>query len=251
MIKKKCCRCCCCYCRKGKETSRPPSTDSVLYLSHPNFPDIELGKHFGEWSDETKGRKIVRWTSCGPKSYVYEYEDGETVVRQKGISSNFSAQLDSDTMRDLTLGRVEGLSEFHSRSDQSELLHSVARKRKAPCIVFPQFRLERSLAGRVWETKNYCKTVSFKFVKRKLLVPTEKEKEEARKTYSHPIVQMAKIIARCERSTPFGFGESHDNDKRMFVYARKRVNIDKGSGVSDSDSCDWRDSDFDTTDEDE
>jgi hypothetical protein len=204
-------------------------TDSVLFLDHPDFPTIPLGNHFGDYTDQTDGRKIVKWCSNGPKCYVYVFEDGKSVVKMKGISAKYSQEVDYDTLRSLTLGRLEGLEAFHDRSDQAELLHSVAKKRDNPCLVFPQFRLERSLKGCIWQRSDFTKTISFKFVKRCLLMPTEEEKAKTMKTNSSPIVQMADMIARCERSFPWGFGDSHMNDERMSYYRYPKSYYDYSS----------------------
>jgi hypothetical protein len=202
-------------------------TDSVVFLQHPSFPSIPLGNHFGQYTDQANGRKIVKWASCGPKSYCYVYEDGDSVVKMKGISSSFSEKLDYETLRDLVLGKVDGLRAFHEKMPEKKLLLNVARKRKAPCIVFPQFRIEKSLTGRVWTKRNFTKAITFKFVKRKLVLPSLFDKIRlSRKNNHSPLVHMASILARCERSVPWGFGESHMNDDRMFGYSSNPVTLD-------------------------
>jgi hypothetical protein len=151
------------------------------------------------------------------------YETGESVVKLKGVSINFRQNLDYETMRNLTLGRVEEIRNYHERCPQSELLQQVASKRDEACLVFADFRLERSLCGKIYERKDFTKTISFRFVKRKLLFPTEAEKNETFARKTSPLCMMANIIARCERSTAWGFGESIENDERMFSYGGNPV----------------------------
>jgi hypothetical protein len=156
------------------------------------------------------------------------FENGESVSKMKGISANFSEHLDFNTMRNLTLGKIEELEAFHDTfgPEQSKTLRVLARKRKAPCIVFPQFRLARSLTGRVWEQKNYTKAVTFRFVKRRLLIPTSEEKRETRRINPTLNWFMSNIIMRSERSTPWGFGESFLNDERMCGGKKPRLDTD-------------------------
>ena len=52
-------------------------TDSVIYTALPGQPDIPLGDHLGEMTDELDdGDFIVDFTSAGPKNYGYKTQRG-------------------------------------------------------------------------------------------------------------------------------------------------------------------------------
>ena len=84
-------------------------TDSVLYVHRPDQPDITLGTHLGEFTDELEpALHIVEFCSGGPKNYGYACNDGETECKVKGFSLNAEglAQLNYQVLRQNTLDKL-------------------------------------------------------------------------------------------------------------------------------------------------
>ena len=79
-------------------------TDSVVYIHQPGKPDPPLGKHLGELTDElVPGDHITMFLSGGPKNYAYETNNGEAIVKIRGITLNYDASktINVDVMRHL------------------------------------------------------------------------------------------------------------------------------------------------------
>jgi hypothetical protein len=117
-------------------------TDSIIYEHDPERYNIPEGRYLGEWEDECSGQPIVKFTSCGPKTYAYAqleppaaatedsmresnrnleeywYNDDDATVQKlkysckcKGFSLNSynSEQVNYHTMADLIRGTVPWL----------------------------------------------------------------------------------------------------------------------------------------------
>ncbi|KAK5645174.1 hypothetical protein RI129_006475 [Pyrocoelia pectoralis] len=72
-------------------------TDSVIYISRENHPDLPLGNNLGDLTDEIEGEYgpnafITEFASGGPKTYGYEVQlplgQTKTVIKVKGITLN-------------------------------------------------------------------------------------------------------------------------------------------------------------------
>ena len=90
---------------KVKEGGCYVDTDSIVFKNDGHT--LKLGSHMGELSDELGGRYIEQFVSTGPKSYAYELNDGESVVKVKGFTLNYSARqiIHMDSMKELISDR--------------------------------------------------------------------------------------------------------------------------------------------------
>lgn len=83
-------------------------TDSMIYISTPEIPDLPLGNYLGDLADELACKKvgcsstspdcthyIVEFVSGGPKNYAYVLNTGEIVCKIRGFT------LDCQTARQL------------------------------------------------------------------------------------------------------------------------------------------------------
>ena len=67
-------------------------TDSVIYVHEPSKPDPPLGDYLGELTDElVPGDHITTFLSGGPKNYAYTTNNGEAIVKIRGITLNYDA----------------------------------------------------------------------------------------------------------------------------------------------------------------
>ena len=85
-------------------------TDSVLYVHRPDQPDVTLGTHLGEFTNELKpGQYIAEFCSGGPKNYGYRCNDDKTECKVKGHSLNVEgmAQLNYEVLRQNTLDELQ------------------------------------------------------------------------------------------------------------------------------------------------
>ena len=79
-------------------------TDSVIYIHQQGKPDPPLGKHLGELTDElVPGNHITTFISGGPKNYAYETNNGNGIVKIRGITLNYDASktINVDVIRHL------------------------------------------------------------------------------------------------------------------------------------------------------
>ena len=82
-------------------------TDSIIFVSDKVFSESEnypkLGDFLGEWTDESDGREIVEFVSCGPKNYAVRYSDGFAKCVVKGIQQTCLANevITFDAMKEL------------------------------------------------------------------------------------------------------------------------------------------------------
>ena len=85
-------------------------TDSVLYVHRPDQPDVTLGTHLGEFTNELKpGQYIAEFCSGGPKNYGYRCNDDKTECKVKGHSLNVEgmAQLNYEVLCQNTLDELQ------------------------------------------------------------------------------------------------------------------------------------------------
>ena len=83
-------------------------TDSIFYYWQPGYPDIEIGEHLGEWSDDLEGVKPDAFVAIAPKSYALMKMEGEEEkiikIRMKGITiTNENAQI-------ITWAQLQGMA---------------------------------------------------------------------------------------------------------------------------------------------
>ena len=79
-------------------------TDSVVYIHQPGKPDPPLGDYLGELTDELlPGHHITTFLSGGPKNYAYVTNNGEAILKIRGITLNYDASktINVDVMRHL------------------------------------------------------------------------------------------------------------------------------------------------------
>ena len=76
-------------------------TDSIVYKSLPGTYEPECNKYLRGMTDELGGKYIKEFVSNGAKTYAYETNTGEQVVKCKGFTLNklASDQLTMDAMR--------------------------------------------------------------------------------------------------------------------------------------------------------
>ncbi|KAK3745079.1 hypothetical protein QZH41_002614 [Actinostola sp. cb2023] len=64
-------------------------TDSIIYTTVGDQPEIPIGSRLGQWSDECGNPEenwIEEFVALGPKTYAYRTHKGKNVVKCKGIS---------------------------------------------------------------------------------------------------------------------------------------------------------------------
>ena len=68
-------------------------TDSLIYHWKPGQPELPLGNHLGEFTNELKpGDHIVEFAAAGPKNYAYKTHLGKTECKVRGFSLNSRGQ---------------------------------------------------------------------------------------------------------------------------------------------------------------
>jgi hypothetical protein len=81
-------------------------TDSLIYISKPGLPDLQLGDYLGELTSELEdGDYINKFASTGPKSYSYITAKGKTCCKVRGFSLNYnnSKLVNFEALRDVIL----------------------------------------------------------------------------------------------------------------------------------------------------
>lgn len=84
-----------------KERGAYCDTDSVAYLSRPGEPDLPLGTHLGDLTDQVEedygpGSFIIEMVAAGPKNYAYKVAVGGDVskikycIKVRGVTINQS-----------------------------------------------------------------------------------------------------------------------------------------------------------------
>ena len=84
-------------------------TDSVIYSRKPGQPNIPLGGHLGDMTNELKdGDHIIKFRSAGPKNYGYKTAGGEVCCNVRGFSLNVrgSRQLNYEVMKQNLLDKI-------------------------------------------------------------------------------------------------------------------------------------------------
>ena len=64
-------------------------TDSIIYTTQGDQPEVEIGNRLGQWADECGNPEedwLVEFVALGPKTYAYRTHRGECVVKCKGFS---------------------------------------------------------------------------------------------------------------------------------------------------------------------
>lgn len=93
-------------------------TDSVFYYWQPGYPDIEIGEHLGEWSDDLEGVKPDAFVAIAPKSYALMKRDGDDEkmikIRMKGIT------ITSENAKIITWAQLRGMA--HAMMDPNAKL---------------------------------------------------------------------------------------------------------------------------------
>jgi G:T-mismatch repair DNA endonuclease (very short patch repair protein) len=93
-------------------------TDSVIYVSRNNEPDVPIGQFIGDMTDELEaygpGSYITHFVSGGPKNYAFKIystknKREEVVCKVKGISLNYEASklVNFDTIKQMVLTKSD------------------------------------------------------------------------------------------------------------------------------------------------
>ena len=110
-------------------------TDSVIYIHQPGKYDPPLGKHLGELTDElVPGNHITAFVSGGPKNYAYETNNGEGIVKIRGITLNYDATKTINV--DVTRHLVDLYANCHIQDKVTVgIPHKITRDKKEKNIV--------------------------------------------------------------------------------------------------------------------
>ncbi|XP_053117502.1 uncharacterized protein LOC128329802 isoform X3 [Hemicordylus capensis] len=84
-------------------------TDSVIYVSREGEYNPPLGNFLGELTNELPADQyITEFVSTGPKSYGYKLSGGESCIKVKGITLNFSncQKINFDSLKNLVFAYV-------------------------------------------------------------------------------------------------------------------------------------------------
>ena len=106
-----------------KERGAYHDTDSVAYLSRPGEPDLPLGTHLGDLTDQVEedygpGSYITEIVAGGPKNYTYKVAVGGDlqnivpVIKVRGITHNLSCDqiVTFDNMKAMVLGERDPIT---------------------------------------------------------------------------------------------------------------------------------------------
>jgi hypothetical protein len=67
-------------------------TDSVIYVSRPNQPELPTGPYLGQLTDELGGDYITTFVLGGPKNYSYRTNTNKVETKVCGITLNCTAK---------------------------------------------------------------------------------------------------------------------------------------------------------------
>jgi hypothetical protein len=97
-------------------------TDSVAYISRPGEPDLPLGSHLGDLTDQVeedfgKGSFITEFAAGGPKNYGYlvavggDLANTKPVIKVRGVTINLSCQdlVTFDNLKRLVMGDEDSM----------------------------------------------------------------------------------------------------------------------------------------------
>lgn len=126
-------------------------TDSVAYISRPGEPDLPLGSHLGDLTDQTQedygqGSFITEFYAGGPKNYAYKVAVGgdlnnvKVCIKVRGISINSSCEdlVTFDNLKSMVLGEREKV--------RVPIPHQIAR--------LPTWQVVTRPAVKTWQTVN-------------------------------------------------------------------------------------------------
>ncbi|KAK3925220.1 LOW QUALITY PROTEIN: Putative nuclease [Frankliniella fusca] len=113
------------FCREDvvKERALYHDTDSVAYISRPREPDLPIGTHLGDLTDQVQedygpGSFITEFVAGGPKNYAYKMAVGrdptniKVCIKVRGISINKSCDdlITFDNLKAMVMGNTERLT---------------------------------------------------------------------------------------------------------------------------------------------
>jgi hypothetical protein len=118
-------------------------TDSVIFISKVGLEEPTLGDYLGDFTSEVpSGCKIVRFCSGGPKNYGYELDNGEKIMKVRGISLNYTSLqvVNFDVLVEMILNNVKTpvvVTEPHKivRNRQTREIHA-KRTEKRYAVVY-------------------------------------------------------------------------------------------------------------------
>ena len=134
-----------------KERAAYHDTDSVAWLSRPGLPDLPLGTHLGDLTDQVAddhgpGSFIIELAAGGPKNYGYVVAVGgdlnnlRTVIKVRGISINMSCKelVTYPNLKALVMGEMNPLN--------IPIPHQIAR--------LPDWRIVTRSSSKKWQAVN-------------------------------------------------------------------------------------------------
>ncbi|XP_026288119.2 uncharacterized protein LOC113213310 [Frankliniella occidentalis] len=126
-------------------------TDSVAYISRPGEPDLPLGTHLGDLTDQVEedygpGSFITEFAAGGPKNYAYKVAVGGDVtnikvcIKVRGITINKSCDqlVTYDNLKSMVLGDREKIN--------VPIPHQIAR--------LPTWKIVTRSSHKNWQAKN-------------------------------------------------------------------------------------------------
>ena len=134
-----------------KERALYHDTDSVAYISRPGDPDLPLGTHLGDLTDQIEedfgpGSFILELAAGGPKNYAYKVAVGgdltntKVCIKVKGICINTSCDdlVTFDNLKAMDMGDVE--------NHNIPIPHKIAR--------LPGWKIVTLASKKNWQAKN-------------------------------------------------------------------------------------------------
>ena len=136
-------------------------TDSVIYLHQPGKPDPPLGDYLGELTDElVPGDHITTFISGGPKNYAYVTNNGEAILKIRGITLNYDASktINVDVMRHL----VDLYVDCHIQDNVTiRIPHKITRDKKEKNIVTKSMKKDYRIVYNKRVVKENYETVPY------------------------------------------------------------------------------------------
>ncbi|KAK3918145.1 DNA polymerase [Frankliniella fusca] len=134
-----------------KERALYHDTDSVAYISRPGEPDLPLGTHLGDLTDQVEedygpGSFITEFVAGGPKNYAYKVAVGgdptniKVCIKVRGISINKSCDdlITFDNLKAMVMGNTERLT--------VPIPHQIAR--------LPGWKIVTRSTRKIWQAVN-------------------------------------------------------------------------------------------------
>ena len=136
-------------------------TDSVIYLHQPGKPDPPLGDYLGELTDELiPGDHITTFISGGPKNYAYVTNNGEAILKIRGITLNYDASktINVDVIRHL----VDLYVDCHIQDKVTvRISHKITRDKKEKNIVTKSMKKDYRIVYNKRVVKENYETVPY------------------------------------------------------------------------------------------